>query len=1034
MAVTAGSHEGEALAAWLDLAEETKKDYETAKKQLIDGLMPIAFTLLDKFHARKLLPGESPTVFSHDLRKLIVRAMPEIDSKARDQLLLHQFIAGLPLRVSRELRAAGETKELGVVTLQRARLLLSLEDQHQLTESGQLGSSTKQPNEREQAMAASIDRLTQQVAALSEQTGSHSKVLSPGKLQRGACSGQHAPRHPVSPSKVISVAAVKSKIATLMGSVGDTAAEIMLDSGSSVSLLRQELAQKATGVVRTQPRQEIRLVTAAGESLPILGYVKATVRLGTLEKLHDFVVMKDLITAVILGTDFLQLHGLVLDFTTTPVTVAPSKISANQESAPPIKPIWTAERLFKTKKCPVASIGETMEDANQEMTEECAIPKFGSPPKVEFPEIIKTCFVTVVDKFKDLFVTTPGTTSLASHRITTAGTPQLLEKGIITESSSPWLAPAVYVRKKTGEIRLCVDYRELNKKTTKDAYPLPLIDDVQDQLSGSAVFSKLDLQSGYWQLPVDPNDREKTAFSPDDEMHAKHLNEVFMRLRKAGLTLRGKKCVTPDREKVKAVEEWPIPQNATEVRQFLGLASYYRRFIQNFADVAAPLHNLTQKDVVVSWSNDCSRAFKTLKCKLIGAPILVYPRVDKEASQFQHLTDASALGLGAVLEQGGHVIAYASRILTKAEANYSVIQRECLAVVYGIRQFRHYLLGRSFQLWTDHKPLQWLSEQRMEGMLCRWALALQKYKFTVEYRKGSHNDNADALSRRRETVGRASHLAATRSTTGVLAEQIRIAQQKDDIIQQVYQANSQRGQSGGSHLLADTISYGHNSNAEKTMAAFGVKKTHTTAYHPQGDGMVERFNLTLLQLLRAYVDQQNEWEKYLPLALYAYRTSTLTSTSVSPFELMFGRQPKDHTEGQTGYEVDEYQGTMQAKLAELMDFVETHMVDAARHQKQEYDKHMGIRTFKAGDLVWLSIPTAGKLDPRWEGGWKVKACKSPINMEVSDGTRNRVVHVNRLRHLIQMAEGEEVGSTDRTQGNGYHHKLNTLQLKAPHRS
>ena len=132
-----------------------------------------------------------------------------------------------------------------------------------------------------------------------------------------------------------------------------------------MSLLRQELAQKATGVVRTQPRQEIRLVMAVGESLPILGYVKATVRLGTLEKLHDFVVVKDLITAVILGTDFLQLHGLVLDFTTTPVTAAPSKLSANQESAPPIKPIWTAERLFKTKKCPVASIGETMEDVNR---------------------------------------------------------------------------------------------------------------------------------------------------------------------------------------------------------------------------------------------------------------------------------------------------------------------------------------------------------------------------------------------------------------------------------------------------------------------------------------------------------------------------------------------------------------------------------------------------------------------------------------------------------------------------------------------
>eukprot|EP00731_Ephydatia_muelleri_P038567 Em0809g3a len=726
------------------------------------------------------------------------------------------------------------------------------------------------------------------------------------------------------------------------------------------------------------------------------------------------------------------------------------------------------------------------------MTEECAIPKFGSPPKVEFPEIIKTCFVTVVDKFKDLFVTT---TSLASHRITTAGTPvrvpsrripmhfreevevqiqQLLEKGIITESNSPWLAPAVY-------------------------------------LSGSAVFSKLDLQSGYWQLPVDPNDREKTAFSPGSG-------------------------VTPDREKVKAVEEWPIPHNATEVRQFLGLASYYRRFIQNFADVAAPF---TQKDVVFSWSNDCSRAFKTLKCKLIGAPILVYPRVDKEASQFQLQTDAT-------------------------EANYSVIQARVFGCSLRNKAVQTLSLGRSFQLWTDHKPLQWLSEQRMEGMLCRWALALQEYIFTVEYRKGSHNDNADALSRRRETVGRASHLAATRSTTGVLAEQIRIAQQKDDIIQQVYQAlregvvyrtyipgptseaitvpvllaclckeyltlchDSATGGHQGWHktlhklrreaywvnmaqdadqhcrecnicqrtkptapkraplinipvgrpwqmvavdILEVLVSSNNNRYIlvvqgfftkwadarpipdqtavritrelvhifagygipeiihsdqgrnfestifQQTMAAFGVKKSRTTAYHPQGDGMVERFNRTLLQLLRAYVDQQNEWETYLPLALYAYRTSTHTSTSVSPFELMFGRQPKDHTEGQTGYAVDEYQGTMQAKLAELMDFVETHMVDAARHQKQEYDKHMGIRTFKAGDLVWLSIPMAGKLDPRWEGGWKVKACKSPVNMEVNDGTRNRVVHVNRLRHRIQMAEGEEVGSTDRTQG------------------
>ena len=129
------------------------------------------------------------------------------------------------------------------------------------------------------------------------------------------------------------------------------------------------------------------------------------------------------------------------------------------------------------------------------------------------------------------------------------------------------------------------------------------------------------------------------------------------------------------------------PKFNKSTRQFLGLALYYRRFIQKFADVAAPLHNLTQKDVVFSWSNDCSRALKIFKCKLIGVPILVYPSSSGQGSKPNSASnDASALGLGAILERGGggggggHVIAYASRILTKAVANYSVIQRECLAV------------------------------------------------------------------------------------------------------------------------------------------------------------------------------------------------------------------------------------------------------------------------------------------------------------------------------------------------------------------
>ena len=139
----------------------------------------------------------------------------------------------------------------------------------------------------------------------------------------------------------------------------------------------------------------------------------------------------------------------------------------------------------------------------------------------------------------------------------------------------------------------------------------------------------------------------------------------------------------------------------------------------------------------------CIDAFKMLKQHLSQAPIPAYPKFDGTAGEFILQTDASAVGLGAVLEQDGHFIAYASRSLTVPERQYSVIQRECLAIVFALKQFRHYLLGRHFVLHTDHGPLQWLSAQKMEGMLCRWALAMQEYDFTIVYRKGALSTNAE---------------------------------------------------------------------------------------------------------------------------------------------------------------------------------------------------------------------------------------------------------------------------------------------------
>ena len=180
-----------------------------------------------------------------------------------------------------------------------------------------------------------------------------------------------------------------------------------------------------------------------------------------------------------------------------------------------------------------------LEDQTADVVDECAIPRFGGPITYDFPNCKAKTFTSVIKEYKDLFRTTPGSTMSAQHYIPTSGSPtrvpprhipahyreeveqqiqEMLAQEIIEESCSPWMAPAVFVRKKPGEIRLCVDCRKLNKKTTKDAYPIPLPDEVQDQLEGAKVFTTLDLQCGYWQMPVNPTDREKTAFCPGPGM------------------------------------------------------------------------------------------------------------------------------------------------------------------------------------------------------------------------------------------------------------------------------------------------------------------------------------------------------------------------------------------------------------------------------------------------------------------------------------------------------------------------------------
>ncbi|KAK5775521.1 hypothetical protein PVK06_043419 [Gossypium arboreum] len=330
---------------------------------------------------------------------------------------------------------------------------------------------------------------------------------------------------------------------------------------------------------------------------------------------------------------------------------------------------------------------------------------------------------------------------------------ELTDKGFVRPSFSPWGAPVLFVKKKDGSMRLCIDYRQLNKVTIKNKYPLPRIDDLFDQLKGATVFSKIDLRSGYYQLRVKESDVPKTAFrtryghyeflvmpfgltnapaifmdlmnrifrpyldkfvvvfiddiliySRDESEHAEHLRTILQILREKKLFAKFSKSefwlrevgflghivsgdgIRVDPRKISAIVDWKPPKNVSEVRSFLGLAGYYRRFVEGFSMIASPMTKLLQKNVKFEWTDKCQQSFEKLKARLTEAPILVQPESGKE---FVIYSDASLTGLGCVLMQEGKVVAYASRQLKPHEKNYPTHDLELAAVVFALKIWRH---------------------------------------------------------------------------------------------------------------------------------------------------------------------------------------------------------------------------------------------------------------------------------------------------------------------------------------------------------
>ncbi|GJZ77333.1 putative reverse transcriptase domain-containing protein [Tanacetum coccineum] len=475
-----------------------------------------------------------------------------------------------------------------------------------------------------------------------------------------------------------------------------------------------------------------------------------------------------------------------------------------------------------------------------------------------------------------------------------------------------------------------------------------------------------------------------------------------------------------DPAKIEAIKNWAAPTTPTEVRQFLGLAGYYRRFIKEFSLISKPLTKLTQKNKPYVWGDDEEEAFQTLKLKLCSAPILSLPEGSED---FVVYCDASLKGFGAVLMQREKVIAYASRQLRKNEENYTTHDLELGAVVFALRLWRHYLYGTKCTVYTDHKSLQYILDQKELNMRQRrWIELLSDYDCVIRYHPGKANVVADALSRKDKEPIRVRALVVTVHNN--LPGQIRNAQdeacKKENIGAEGFRGEGEpfEVRSDGTKCLkgrvwlplfgglrdlimleshkskysihpgsdkmyhdlrklywwpnmkADIATYAQGARVDYFRPSFasrfwrslqkslGTNLDMSTAYHPETDGQSERTIQTLEDMLRACViDFGSGWDKHLPLAEFSYNNSYHASIKAAPFEALYGRKCRSPV---CWSEVGDAQLTgpkMIRETTEMIVQIKNRLLAARSRQKSYADVRRKPLEFEVGDKVMLKCIT-----------------------------------------------------------------------------
>ncbi|KRZ65375.1 Retrovirus-related Pol polyprotein from transposon, partial [Trichinella papuae] len=772
-------------------------DYDGLKSALFEafGVRTGSERFSAEFFRRKQQRGESVRVFAGHLRRLFSKAFPEMSGSA-DKILLQQFKAGLSADAIDV--AAKEERVVREFTTLKTSVASVKTDAHPEDEqpAGMVTEATAAAVTTGKEVGEDLAEVGRQLKELlTGNTPAATNRSLPQRRRRPekrgnrrcwTCGGlghisrecqassrdEHASKASTTdrtfPVVVIRLPEIETPI--VKGSVGGVRCDMLVDTGSAVTLA-DERFMRDSKILRDVPKPAIRLETASGNELEITNACVTEIAFGrSVTVRHTVLCVKELSHKILLGWDFMRYHGCTPDPTAGCLRMRQGNIPFRKSHAvAPVRAESPQSELMAHH--PAQEAMEKMLPSEQESSGKH-----------------RSALAAILKEFADVLSTSDedlGRTSVVRPAIHTGDAKpvrcsprripyhqraqvealldEMLRRDVIEPSSSPWASPIVLVKKKDGSCRFCVDYRQLNNLTRKDAHPLPRIDDTLDALAGAQWFSTLDLASGYWQDEVEQQDREKTAFTTpfglyqfkrlmetalrglvgsdclvylDDvivfgktaEEHTARLREVFRRLQEVGLKVEPEKCRLMKR-KVAYLGHIISEKGPKQNLRRKGVAD---------TDLRVGVAAVPGAGVVLSQVRqrlcECHRPATPAVGKRGRVGLVKSLSVRLRRTEFIVDVDASGDGLGAVLSKregkAERVVAYASHTLTKAERRYCATRREMLGLVWALREFRPYLYGQPFLVRTDHSCLRWLMTfKEPEGQVARWLESLAELDF-----------------------------------------------------------------------------------------------------------------------------------------------------------------------------------------------------------------------------------------------------------------------------------------------------------------